>query len=318
MTTPALDMIVKRDTGTQKFDADQLNAPVTFTEFTEEGTNGETDYFYRGTLDLSQPIFQKLLGVDLRSQKETLTVQCVADESGSLASAYFDLYHTDSAYTRVWFDPSSTGSAPAAGTGGTLLEVNCSTNDTATAIATALAAAFAAHAHYDATADAETVQFIAKTAGFRGWHSSGSTGFSLTVELHGSTPGAIADVESADLLCEFNWEKDGDIQISDLFRIALQNCLRREGLGAVGLSTGRTRSGTVSIPDATSEVTVTFPLPMPTANYHISAYVKNTTDSPALTLFVGTITAQSETGFTRQLNGDTDSANYELVYTCTY
>lgn len=308
--TAALDLLLSLPDGTNKFDAGRINSAVTFTEQTEG-----TDYFWRGTLDFAAPVFEKLLGVDVASQRETVSFECVADVGNSLHYKYLKLYRADGGFNHVLFYTSGTAedaalAAPSGSAGGSRISI--ATNATATDVATALATATGVE--YTLSRIGNVVTCTATSAGARGWHSAGTTGFTMTLQTAGMSPFAVADIASASLLAQFTYDVDGDPQSTQLFNWEVQNTLRRPLITPPGLATGRIRTGTVDIANGTSSVSVVFAQPMPTANYFITASVKNTTDSSPLTLFVGTITAQSTTGFTVQLNGETASANYDLIF----
>ena len=78
------------------------------------------------------------------------------------------------------------------------------------------------------------------------------------------------------------------------------------------------RRGPVTISSGVSTVTVTFDTPFADENWSFvgAPSVENSTDGSPLVLFAGTITSRSENGFTVLLNGDTDSANYQLHFLC--
>ena len=79
-----------------------------------------------------------------------------------------------------------------------------------------------------------------------------------------------------------------------------------------GYSTG-VQNGIQSISNSSNTVSVTLPSSYSTATYSIAATIENTTDStPAQ--FAITITSKSTTGFTIELSGNTDSANYKLSW----
>jgi len=75
-------------------------------------------------------------------------------------------------------------------------------------------------------------------------------------------------------------------------------------------------SGYASIPTGATQVTVTFPQSLPTAEWSfIKAVILNVTDSSPLNIREGIITDKTENGFTMQLDGITDSPNYFLGWT---
>jgi hypothetical protein len=314
--TAAPDLLLARDVGTNKFDAGRINPATVFTE-----TNDGTTYWWTANLDFSQPVYEKLLGVDVEAQKEAVSFECVADVSGSLQHAYLKLYQAGGGFRYALFYTSGSAedaaaAAPSGSLGGAVISI--AENATAVAVATALAAAVGSLGEYSASRVDDVVTFTAGTVGGRGWHSAGNTGFTMTLLVCGMSPMAVADEESALLLAQFTYDVGGATQSSPLFTLELQNTLRRPAIVSPGISPGRVRSGSVDIANGASSVSVTFAQQMPTANYNIAGYVKNTTDGSPLVLFVGTVTAQSSTGFTVKLNGETNSANYDLVYTATY
>jgi hypothetical protein len=84
---------------------------------------------------------------------------------------------------------------------------------------------------------------------------------------------------------------------------------------AVSLSqlNAKTRAGSVSIPNASNTVTVTFSSDIGTSNYSVNLQIQNTIDASPLFLDK-IITSQSSTGFTVKFSQNTDSANYNLQY----
>jgi hypothetical protein len=73
----------------------------------------------------------------------------------------------------------------------------------------------------------------------------------------------------------------------------------------------------VAISNGASQVIVTFASALPSSSWRpTTMIVENTTDVAPLNIFAGIITAKSTTGFTIQLNANTDSANYYLNYEC--
>lgn len=278
-------------------------------------------FYYYSTISLSEPVFEKLLGVDDRTQKEVVALQCVADVSGSLRGKYFDLYTSSSAYLRVWFYVGGSGSSPAAGTGGTLVQISISSGATANTIATAIGADAAVTAAYTSSVSTDTITLTAASTGARGWHTPGDTGFTLTVTAAGMSLGGTTDVDSVDVLAEFSWEdpETGELQIAEMVKFIVENTLRRETQGVPAATGGsNVRTGVADISNAASSVSVTFSTALPDASYKLtSAQVVNTTDGTPLSLSVGTLTARSATGFTVLLSGAADSANYDLEYTVT-
>ena len=315
-----LDFILKRNEGDQRYDAPQLNASIVFTEFSEV-TSEATDWYWRGFLDLTAPVFQKLLGVDLASAKEQVSVLCVADEDYSLLGTFFDLYHTTAAFKRIWMNLNGTQDPPASGGSSAMYSVVIANGASAATVATAIAAAFASNSDIDWEADVvgDTVTFTAKAFGVRGWHSPATTGFTLTLITCGSQSGVIADVASVTLLSQFAFEYSAAPQTTEIFGLAVQNTLVRPTLASPGAPGGRVRSAEVAIGEDVSTVTVVFASPMPTSAWLLEvAQVVNTTDGSPLTLFVGTMTSKSTLGFTVQLNGNTDSENYVFSYSARY
>ncbi len=69
--------------------------------------------------------------------KQKFTVIPLANTSHALNNTFFDC-QDDAGTVRVWFDSSSTGTAPPTPTGGRLIEVNITNGDTAAAVATAI------------------------------------------------------------------------------------------------------------------------------------------------------------------------------------
>ena len=75
------------------------------------------------------------------------------------------------------------------------------------------------------------------------------------------------------------------------------------------------KSGSESISDASASVSVTFGTAFADATYGIAIAMENVTDADPLA-FAMIVTAKSTTGFTVELSGVTDSANYDLNWQC--
>ena len=225
-TDPEIAWLLKRDTGSNKYDAAQLNSAVTFTRFTETNANGGTDYFYAGNLDLGTPVFEKLLGVDHRTSLETFTVTCVADVASNLHGKYFTVYKADASALHIQLTTSGTPTAPS---GGTTTLVTIAANATATTIAAAIVSALSASTEYTVTNVLGVLTFTAKAYGARGYHDSGTSGFAITLTTCGMSAMSTTDIASVTLLSEISYEHEGQIQIGSIFNLTLQNCLRRPG-----------------------------------------------------------------------------------------
>jgi hypothetical protein len=78
-----------------------------------------------------------------------------------------------------------------------------------------------------------------------------------------------------------------------------------------------TQRGTVALASGASSVTVTFvDAYASTAWIPLSLVLRNTTDATPAAIGIETMTAKTAGGFTLQLSGPTDSANYVLDYAC--
>ena len=309
-TSPAIAWVLKKSTGTNKYDEQQLNAAVTFTQFTETNANGGTDYFYAGNLDLASPVFEKLLGVDHRTSLETFTVQCAADIAGNKVGKYFKIY-TDAATTTLGIQLKYSGSTGLPSTGATsTTQVTIAANDTATTIAAAIATALSANADYTVTALAGVLTFTAKAYGAKGTHSQGTSGFPITLTTCGMSALTVDDVASVDLLSEISYEHSSQTQIGSMFTLTLQNCLRRPGASSPASTASSAVTTVTAISSGTNLVTVTFASAMADTSYMVDIAIENTTDATPQILFPGTIHSKTTAGFAFRMLGDTDSANY--------
>ncbi len=272
---------------------------------------------YRASLSLSEPILAKMLGIDCGNSKEQVSIQCIADVAGSLAGKYFDLYTAAATYLRIWFKVSGTGAAPAAGTGGTLVEVDFANDATAATIATAIGGVAGVTAVFDVSVVADTVTVTSKTIGARGYHHPQSSGFTLTLLAVGATAYAAADEDSIDLEMELSHSAYGDLEIADHLGLTVLNSFTRSGVGFPVTSGGNVRQGSVEIPNGADEVTVDFPVAFPGSDYVVEVLrIVNQTDVSPDAIGVGTVTEQDEEFFTVNLIGETTSSHYLLYYKC--
>lgn len=237
-----VEWILKRSTGAQKYDEAVIQAAVDFVRSAE----GD-DFIYSGVMDLGQPVFEKLLGVDVYEQKEVLEIECVADVAGSLSGKYVDISYVAGAtsFHRFWFNPGA-GVSPAAG-GGTLVEVAYTANDSATDIANALAGVATVGGHWLAGNVGDTATLEAVATGAKGFHHPRNSGFTLTTTQAGMTGGTTADEDSVELIAELSFELDGERQILELFRFVVENTPRRPGIANPGVSGAVTVQRTLPI-----------------------------------------------------------------------
>lgn len=291
--------------------------PTLFLDSFSTQIDGDNKPYWKGILEVSSGKLDKILGVDNVNAREVVAVSCVADISSSLQSTYFDVYASASTYYRVWFDVASGGVAPTAGVGGTLIEVDLATDDSAITVAAAVETAFAANPAYTVVADgAGNLLFTAIAQSPKGDASPGSSGFTVSIIAAGATAFTVADAPSVLLMGEFYFTYSSAAQATEAFDLTIQNNLRRAG-AVPSVYVPGIRRGVYDIPDATSVVTVTFATPFPSASWvFLDKQVVNVTDGSPYTLVPGTLTSRSAFGFTLLLNGDTDSANYDFEYTC--
>jgi len=73
------------------------------------------------------------------------------------------------------------------------------------------------------------------------------------------------------------------------------------------------QTGIQDIADATNTIVVTLPVEYSDTSYSISSIIQNTADSTP-SQFAVTVVSKSTTGFTLELSGNTDSANYKLAW----
>lgn len=125
--------------------------------------------------------------LSVNSITELTDVTCVGDTSGSLAGKYFLISGGDSGTDYyVWYKVSGSGTDPLV-TGRTGLQVNISTNNTATQVATATAAAIDALADFGATSLSAVVSVTPASAGFTEDAAAGTSGFSISITQQGGT-----------------------------------------------------------------------------------------------------------------------------------
>lgn len=308
-----IEWILKRASGTaQQYDDAILQSATAFTR-SAEGSG----FIYTGTINLAAPVFEKLLGVDPIAQQEQVVVECIADTAR--ATYYFDLWSTTTAYHRIWFNRGS-DSAPPAGTGGTLVAVTLTPLDTADTIAVAILFAMAAYSTIWATSnDGPNITFLRVDRVKCGWHHARNSGFTITTTQAGMAGESDTDLDEVSLLSEISFLLAGSRQILPLGNFVIRNSLRRPGAGTnPGDASGtNVRRGSVALDHPVSTVTVTFAVPFPSSAWRFTdVCVLNLVDSTPLNLFPGLVKARSAAGFTLYLNGNTDSANYTLEYTC--
>lgn len=118
---------------------------------------------------------------------ELTNVVCLGDTAGSLAGKYFLFSAGDSGIDYyAWYKVSGSGTDPGV-TGRTGVEVDISTNNTATQVATATAAAITALTDFNATSSTATVSIVPVIGGYTQNATSGTSGFTINITLQGGT-----------------------------------------------------------------------------------------------------------------------------------
>ena len=79
-------------------------------------------------------------------------------------------------------------------------------------------------------------------------------------------------------------------------------------------SAGILESGLMALVSGQSYIDVVFPSALPGTSWNVLSSVINTTDATPLNIWPGIVSAKATTGFTVQLNGMPDSANYYLYW----
>lgn len=108
--------------------------------------------------------------------KQVLTVQAVADVSGSLKGTYFDLADSNGP-VRVWFTVGGVGVQPAAPVYGRSIVVNVVSGDSAGNVAAAINTVLDADAEFVSTVLTDTVTVTQASVGKRQGPSAGTSGF---------------------------------------------------------------------------------------------------------------------------------------------
>lgn len=125
--------------------------------------------------------------LSVNSLIELTNVVCTSDVSGSLASKYFLISAGDSGVDYyVWYKVSGVGTNPSI-TGRTGIEVDISTNSSASSVATVTAAAIDALLAFGATASTATVSVTPVIGGFTKDASIGTSGFTVNITQQGGT-----------------------------------------------------------------------------------------------------------------------------------
>jgi|688.fasta_scaffold01691_29 hypothetical protein len=214
--------------GARDYDGPALTSCVTWTKRTDLG---DSLVWYTGTLDLARLELAKLLGVSVRTAKEKLLVQCVADVDGSLDGSTLKIAIDATHF--IYFDfYTATGVATVPGTGNFQDTVTIAANDADTAVATALTArinATTANSGFTATASGANVTLTKSTVVACGQHDPLGTGFALQLLAIGGNAGALADIASVTLNAEFSYVVSSQRQICKKFQLGLDNSLYRSG-----------------------------------------------------------------------------------------
>jgi hypothetical protein len=144
------------------------------------------------------------------------------------------------------------------------------------------------------------------------------TEHAIKTYVDAEVPDDITDIPAAG-----NWKvfySDGSAVINELALGTAGQLLQSNGAAAAPsfvdpADVEAEKSGSESISDASASVSVTFGTAFSDATYGISIAMENVTDADPLA-FGMIVTAKSTTGFTVELSGVTDSANYDLNWQC--
>lgn len=117
---------------------------------------------------------------------EVSRVITVADVAGSLSGVYFDLYDNVGP-VRVWINVSAGSTQPATPSGGRLLAVAITTNDSASTVGTAVSNAIDADSKFAASVVSATVTITDSNTGTRTDIAAGTSTFSVGVATQGVT-----------------------------------------------------------------------------------------------------------------------------------
>lgn len=112
------------------------------------------------------------------------TIETVADTSGSLGGAYFDL-EDEYGTVRVWLDVDDGSSTPPTPPGARRIEVDIDTDDSAATVASAVGAAIDADSEFSATVSTDTVTATNTASQHVGDPAAGDSGFTVTVTTEG-------------------------------------------------------------------------------------------------------------------------------------
>jgi hypothetical protein len=308
MGAAVITFTAKPLTGNQRLDGVAI---VQGNSFVKSGAG--TTALYTGAPSLKNPYLDKMLGVDPVDAPEIVQVCAVADVAGSLAGMYFDLYDANGAVT-VWFKVSGTGAAPPEVPGGRLEEVDFATNSSAATVASAIQAVLGADSQFTAAVVGSIVTVTAATDGERANADPGNSGFGVLVTQAGSIAFTETDIENVVLDAEIYFYANGLGQTTQAFNLFVENNKRRNG-DVTPVDLRFQRSGKTPIASGAGALTVTFPALSTAAWHFIGLAISNTTDVTPLNIFPGLLSARSTTGFTLNLNGLTDTANYVLEWT---
>lgn len=117
---------------------------------------------------------------------QVVTIQTVADVSGSLNNTYFLLPAGDNGNTYyVWLNVNSLGVDPAPAEGDIGIEVAVATDETATNIASAIQALIHAEADFSASVLSDTITVTNVVGGLTADAADGDTGFTITTTTKG-------------------------------------------------------------------------------------------------------------------------------------
>lgn len=120
-----------------------------------------------------------------REHRALFDVSGLVDPDGT----YFDIFDTDGATARVWYDLDGVGTPPATPAGGRLIPVSNATGDISSVIATATAAAIDGDSKFSAAATTSTIQVDGADVGRVSDPVDGDSGVVITVCYTGQNLG---------------------------------------------------------------------------------------------------------------------------------
>jgi len=325
---PSIEFLIKQSTGTGKYDAAPVVASPTFTRTAVDDLG---NYYYDGSLSLSAPVFLKDLGINTDIAREIVTVQCGANEDGSLGGRYWDyagVRNGNAEIFRIWYDSQSSSTQPD-NTGVTLIQVTLSSDDlTAEQVADETRTELMSDVNFYGVGmsvatngisyTGDTLEITASNFTRLGAHNPRTSGFLITVTTAGGYPSQNTDVDSVSYMAQIVYLDGTAPQLSPRFTLELENSLYRDGqtFPAATISANY-RTGSVVL-SASDSATVTFSSPMASADYKLveSAVRYTGAAAPGLKLCACTIDDRSTTGFTVYFNGDATN-DYTYDYTVT-